>query len=264
MTLFQALILGVVEGLTEFLPISSTFHLLFTAKLLGIAQTEFTKLFAVLIQTGAILAVLTLYLKEVFYNRRLMTLVAASFIPTALFGFLLYKVIKGVFFESTAFMLWVFVVVGVVFFALEWLVKNGKVKPVKTLPALTVKDALVVGLMQALAVVPGVSRAGSVLIGLMVLGFKREEGAKYSFLLALPTIMAAGAFDLLESYRFVSWSGQEISLIAVGLIASFITAYLSVTWFVGYVSRHSLVVFGVYRIVIGIALMSLFYGGVIR
>lgn len=201
MTFFQTIILGVVEGLTEFLPVSSTFHLIFASKILQIPQTDFQKMFEIFIQSGAILSVVFLYFRDFKKDAEILKRVFVSFLPTAGIGFVLYKVIKNVFFESPNLMLFVFFGMGVVFIFVEIFQQGrvGFVKPLqKKIGELSYSQAFLIGVFQALAVIPGVSRAGAVLVFMMILGFNRKESAKYSFFLAVPTIFAASAFDLFQ------------------------------------------------------------------
>ncbi len=251
MTLLHAALLGVVEGLTEFLPISSTAHMILASRLLGLHQTEFLKFFEVFIQIGAIFAVVFLYFKK-FFDLKLIKQLIASFIPTAIIGFLLYKVIKTVFFDSTYLIAGSLILVGILFIIVE---KYNK-KLTKSVSKMTLQTAVIVGFAQALAVVPGVSRAGIVMIAMILLGFKREESAQYSFMLALPTLAAAAALDAIKM-RGISLTMPQYEMVGIGLVTSFFVAYLSMKWFITYLQTKKLTSFGVYRIALGI--MSLFF-----
>ncbi|OGK53109.1 hypothetical protein A2970_00600 [Candidatus Roizmanbacteria bacterium RIFCSPLOWO2_01_FULL_44_13] len=250
MNLMIAVILGIVEGLTEFLPISSTAHLIISSRLLNIPQTEFQKFFEVFIQAGAILSVVFLYFNYAFKNPLLIKKVAASFLPTALVGFLLHKIIKEVFFESFALIIGSLVVIGLLFIVVEYLIKNKKIELSKTIKNLSWTDALIIGLGQSLAVIPGISRAGIVILAMMVKGYRRDEAAVYSFLLAVPTIIAAAGYDLLKTDFAVLSEPDNILFLSAGFVVSFITAYISVKWLIGYLKKHSLIPFGVYRILL--------------
>jgi len=251
MTLLHATVLGIVEGLTEFLPISSTAHMILASRLMGLHQTEFVKFFEVFIQIGAIFAVIFLYFKK-FFDFKLIKQLMASFIPTAIIGFLLYKAIKTVFFNSNYLIAGSLIVVGVLFIIVE----RKKLKLTKSITSMTLQTAVIIGLAQALAVVPGVSRAGIVMISMMMLGFKREESAQYSFMLALPTLAAAAALDAIKM-RGISLSGVEYQMIGIGLLTSFIVAYFSMKWFITFLQKKQLTSFGVYRI--GLGIISLFF-----
>ena len=169
MNLFNALVLGVVEGITEFLPISSTAHLIITSKLLNIPATEFQKFFEVFIQSGAILAVVFVYWKIILKNRNFLLNIILSFIPTAIVGLLLHKIIKNVFFESFTLIAASLFVIGLLFIIYEFLLNKKIVKTDKKIIQMTVLQALLIGVGQSLAVVPGVSRAGAVILVMMIL-----------------------------------------------------------------------------------------------
>ena len=256
MNVLQAIILGVVEGITEFLPVSSTFHLIIASKLLGINQNDFIKLFEVFIQSGAILSVVFLYVKTI-NNLNLMKKVFLSFIPTAAVGFVMYKLIKDVFFENYVLMTVVFILIGLVFIAREHFLSKDKYKLNLTIREMTPYKALLIGLIQAAAIMPGVSRAGAVIVGMMFLGFKRDEAAKYSFLLAVPTIFMASAYDLFKMRSVVFNYSGNILLLVVGFISAFISSYFVIKWFIDFLKKKTLSVFGIYRVIAGIILLLL-------
>lgn len=255
MNTLQAAILGIVEGLTEFLPVSSTFHLIWTAKILGIQQTPFQKLFEVAIQSGAILAVVASFAKTARSNPSLIKKVLVAFIPTAVIGFLLYKIIKNVFLEHEALQIGMFIAVGIVFIAFERFFK----KPLhRAISSITYQEAFMVGMAQSLAVIPGVSRAGAVILALMALAFNRKDAAVFSFLLAVPTIFAASAYDLLKSREAITGS-EDLLLLIIGFIVAFGTALLGVRWLLKYLEQHTLSAFGYYRIILGCILLYFMY-----
>lgn len=255
MNVVQAIILGVVEGATEFLPVSSTFHLIFTSKLLGLPQSDFIKLFEVFIQAGAILSVFFLYFRDIWSNRELMKKIIISFIPTAVVGFIFYKIIKNIFFESDFLMLGVFGGLGILFIGFEYLVKNDKIKLAKKINDLSGLQAFIVGLVQALAILPGVSRAGAVMLGMMFLRYKRDEAAKYSFMLAIPTIFAASFFDLYKMRDVAFAYSNNFLVLIIGFSSAFISSYFIVRWFIGFLKSNTLVPFGLYRIILAIILL---------
>jgi undecaprenyl-diphosphatase len=257
MGFWVSVLLGIVEGLTEFLPISSTFHLIFVSKLTGAGQGDFTKLFNVFIQSGAILAVVILYWDRLRKDFPLVKKTLAAFVPTAILGVLAYKTIKSVFFESYLWMIGIFISVGVLFLIFESLVKKGHIKPQESLSKLTYRNAVIIGLAQCLAFLPGVSRAGAVILAMMILGYMRDDSAAFSFLLAIPTILSAGAYDLYKSREILLAPGAPVLLLAVGFIAAFVVAYLAVRWFIRYLQNHTLNLFGVYRLVVGAILLLL-------
>ncbi len=246
MNLIHAAILGVIEGLTEFLPISSTAHMILGARIMGLQQTEFLKFFEVFIQLGAILAVVFLYFKQ-FFNKSIIKQLLCSFVPTASVGFALYKIIKTIFFESNVLISWSLILIGIVFIVVE----RMKLKETKSIAQMSLATAVVIGLAQSLAVVPGVSRAGIVIIAMMLLGFKRDESAQYSFMLALPTLAAAALLDVVKM-RNTHLTFSEIEMIALGAGVAFFVAYASMKWFVEFLKHKKLTSFGVYRIVIGL------------
>lgn len=257
MTILHSLILGIVEGLTEFLPISSTFHLIATSRWLSLANNDFLSTFEVVIQGGAILALLTIYLRTLLTNRTLSSRVLLSFLPTAVVGFVLYSFIKSYFFAATWLSWVIFVLVGLLFLLTESWVSSGRLNLRHSLESLTNAQALLIGLAQSLAVIPGVSRAGSVIVAMMFLGYRRDEAARYTFLLSLPTILAASSLDLLRSRSLFS-QPNETFLLALGFVTSFVVAYFVVKWFLHYLSSHTLRLFAWYRFILaGIILATL-------
>lgn len=258
MNLIQAVLLGIVEGVTEFLPISSTAHLILTSKFLGLAQTEFQKFFEVFIQMGAVLAVVFLYIKYLLKHRELIKNVLISFVPTAMVGLLLYKIIKTVFFNSNLLIAISLVAIGFVFILLEQRIKNRSLVLSRNLSQMSWREALIVGLFQSLAVVPGVSRAGIVMVALMGMKFKRTEAALYSFLLAVPTIAAASLLDLYKSKDLLLSSQSNVALLVVGFMVSFVTAFVSLRWLIAYLQNNSLVNFAYYRFALAIIVVLIF------
>ncbi len=256
MNMLNAIILGLIEGVTEFLPISSTAHLIITSKLLNISQTELQKFFEVFIQSGAILAVVFIYWKMILKNKSLMVNVILSFIPTAIVGFLLRKVIKNIFFESFTLIAVSLFAIGLFFIIFEFLLKKKIVKTNKKIIQITISQALLIGVGQSLAVVPGVSRAGAVILTMMIMGFNREESALYSFVLAVPTLLAASLFDFIKTDPQLIFSGSNPLFLFIGLITSFFSALLAIKWFIKFLQKNSLAYFGVYRM--GLALITFF------
>jgi len=255
MQYFHSIVLGIIEGTTEFLPISSTFHLIWTSKLLNIPQTEFQKAFEVIIQSGAILAVVFLYFSLLKNNRNLIIKVLISFIPTATIGFIFYKIIKNFFFENFFLQLVVFIGVGFFFIFFE---RNQKKEMLnKNLNQLTISQALMIGVIQALAVIPGVSRAGAVIIGLMFFHQNRRDAAIYSFLLAVPTLLAASVLDFIKTYPLIINHSENYLFLLVGFVSAFISALVVMRWFINFLQRHSLSAFGIYRIALGITILAI-------
>ena len=246
MDIIQSFILGVVEGVTEFLPVSSTGHLILTSKLLGLSQTDFQKSFEVIIQLGSILAVIFVFKDRIFRDLNLWKKLIVGFIPTGILGFTLYKIIKSLFAPSTvAYML---IIGGIVFLLVEYFYKE-KEHHVADVKDISYKQAFLIGLFQSLAMVPGTSRSGSTIIGGLLVGVKREPATEFSFLLAVPTMLAATGYDTLKHYKEFDFS--NVLVLTVGFITAFIVAVIIIKWFLGFIKKHTFVPFGIYRIIIG-------------
>jgi undecaprenyl-diphosphatase len=245
----HALILSIVEGITEFLPISSTGHLILTANLLGIPQTEFVKSFEIIIQLGAILAVALQYFRRIIANPKLILKIGVAFIPAAILGLGLYKIIKSVLIGNSEVVLWSLLIGGIILLILELWYGKQEVKT-KELESISYRQAVLIGVGQSISLIPGISRAGATIAAGMLQKISRPAAVEFSFLLAIPTMMAATVLDLSQ----VGWSfsSQEYQLLAVGLIGSFISAWIAVRWLVKFVAGHNFVGFGIYRIIIAI------------
>jgi undecaprenyl-diphosphatase len=252
MSFLHVLILSMIEGLTEFLPISSTGHLILASKLLSIAETDFVKTFQIVIQLGAILGVATLYSRKFLTSISLLKKLAVAFVPTAIVGFTLYPLIKGVLLGSSAITLNALFWGGIALIGVEWLLKRKKAEA-KEMGEVTYKQALLIGTFQSFSVVPGVSRAAATIIGGLLSGLDRSTATEFSFLLAVPTMFAATGLDIYKS-RHVIASAGFLTLFA-GTVLSFFFAILAVKFLVNYVKKHDFTAFGVYRI----ALAALFW-----
>lgn len=248
---FQSIILGFIEGLTEFLPISSTFHLLLAGRLLALSSNEYTKLFEIFIQSGAILAVVWLYRQQLLTSLELVKKTLVAFSPTAILGIILYRPIKNIFMEEIRGQVIIFIFIGLVFLTFEFLAKKKIIRLEKSILSLTYFQALLIGTVQTLAFFPGVSRAGAVILIMMLLGYRRDEAAFFSFFLAIPTILSAGFFDLFKSRSVLTSFSQQILPLAIGFIVSFLVAMAAVRWFIGYLRTHSLNLFAYYRFFLG-------------
>jgi len=250
MTLIHALVFGVVEGISEFLPISSTAHLILTGEIMRLPQTEFLKTFEIAIQLGAILSVVVLYWRSFLRSWDVLFRIAAAFVPTMIVGFALHEVIKNVFFESTSLILWSLFLGGIFLIVFE---RFHREKPDATdaIESVTYKQAVVIGLFQSVAVIPGVSRAAATIVGGLLLGLKRKTIVDFSFLLAVPTMLAATALDLLKEGS--SFSSADYGLLAVGFVTSFVVALLAIKWLLHFIKGHSFTAFGLYRILIAVA-----------
>lgn len=253
MDIIQALVLGVVEGITEFLPISSTAHLMAASTLLGLPQSTFVKTFEIAIQLGAILAVVALYWRS-FLDIKKLSYIATAFLPTAIIGFALYPFIKDSLIGNLPLALATLAAGGVVLIVFEYWHRGCK--RTRT-TEMTYWQALIVGMAQAVAVVPGVSRSAATIVGGLALGIERRTITEFSFLLAAPTMAAATAYDLLKNYQ--SFSTADFGVLAVGFVASFAVALGAITWLLRYVQTHDFTAFGLYRIVAAAALFLLLW-----
>lgn len=251
----EALILSLVEGVTEFLPISSTGHLLLTSRILGLQQTEFVKSFEIIIQLGAILAVLVLYWKKLRYNFLLWQKIVTAFIPTAIVGFVLYDFIKEVLFENILITVGALFIGGVLLILIEKLHKPQQYNNI-TIEQLSFKQSFLIGVAQSFSVVPGTSRAASTIIGGLLVGLNRKTAVEFSFLLAIPTMMAATGLDLIKSE--LNFTSAELMVLGVGFIGSFITALLVIKWFIKFVQTNNFFWFGVYRIILALVFVLFF------
>jgi undecaprenyl-diphosphatase len=256
MTLLDAIILGIVEGTTEFLPISSTGHLILASKLLGLSQTDFQKSFEIAIQLGAIASVVILYWRR-FLEPAVLIKVLVAFIPTGLIGFALYRVIKTYLFESDAVVLWALGLGGVALIIFE-LLHREKEDAVDDVASISYSTALLIGVFQSLSIIPGVSRAGATIVGGLILGLTRTAIVQFSFLLAVPTMLAATGYDLLKNAS--SFAPEQFGVLAAGFISSFVVALLSIKFLLAFVRTHTFIPFGIYRIVAALAFALLVTG----
>lgn len=245
----QAIVLSIVEGITEFLPISSTGHLILAAKLLNIAQTNFVKSFEITIQLGAIVSVVFLYRRTLLRNIKIWKKILVAFFPTAVIGFILYKLIKELFLGNPSITLAALFAGGIVLILLEVFYKE-KEHHIDTIEKLSYKTAFFIGLCQSVSVIPGVSRAAATIMGGLLLGAKRKAAVEFSFLLAIPTMLAATILDLIKTN--FSFSSYEYSLLGVGFIGSCIVAILAIKFLLKYIQNHTFIPFGIYRIVLSI------------
>ena len=249
MNLTDALIFGIVEGVTEFLPISSTGHLMLTAKVMGFSQTNFLKSFEIAIQLGAILSVVVLYWRKFLVDFEVLKRVLAAFLPTAVLGFFLYKIVKKILLNSPQVVLWSLFVGGIFLIIFEWLHRE-KESAVEDLEKIPYRKAFCIGIFQSLAMIPGVSRAAATIVGGLLLGVKRRTIVEFSFLLAVPTMLAATALDLLKSAR--EFSTGQMEFLLVGFTASFIVAIVSIKFLLHFIKHHTFIWFGIYRVAVAL------------
>jgi undecaprenyl-diphosphatase len=245
----QALIFSIIEGITEFLPISSTGHLNLTRVLLHIPKTEFFATFEIFIQLGAILAVIFLYWKTVFTNVAGWKKVVAAFVPTAIIGFILGKFIKH-YLTSNEYVTLIALLVGGILLIILELIYKEKDHHAEKIEQISYTNAMLIGVCQAIAVIPGVSRSAATILGAMFLGTKRKTAVEFSFLLAIPTMLAATAFDLKDAN--FSFTGNEYILLLIVFVGSFIVAIFAIKWLLTFIKTHTFIPFGIYRIVLTI------------
>ena len=249
MDYLQASIFAVVEGITEFLPVSSTGHLVLTSELLKIPQTPFVKSFEIIIQLGAILAVVLLYGKKVLVSKKIMLTVLTSFIPTAVLGLVFYKVIKDVLLGNPYVTLSALFLGGIALIIIELLHKD-KTYPVKSLEEVSYKNAFFIGLFQSFSMIPGVSRAAATIVGGLLMGVDRKTAVEYSFLLAVPTMAAATGLDLIKSE--FAFSNSVLSFFAGGFRELFLVAPIPTTVLLNFIQKYTFIPFGIYRIILAL------------
>src|SRR5882724_2105265 len=253
--LVYALILGVVEGITEFLPISSTGHLILASALLG-ATDERWKVFNIVIQTGAMLAVVWEYRARFFrVDIALYRNLIVAFIPAAVIGLAFSKYIKAHLFHAVPVAL-AFIVGGVIILLVEQRSHRARVESTREMTAL---DALKVGIAQCFALIPGTSRSGATIIGGMLFGLSRKAATEFSFFLAVPTLVAAGGYDLLKNRALLS--AQDAPVFGVGLVVSFISAFGVIRWLIRYVATHDFKPFAWYRVAFGLLVLLTAWAG---
>ena len=256
MSILQTIVLSIVEGFTEFLPISSTGHLILTSHLLKLEQTDFLKSFEIAIQLGAILSVVALYFKIFLLNPEVIKRIAVAFLPTAVVGFLFFGLIKTVLLESEVLVLWSLFLGGIALIVFEFWYKGKEKTEEKNVQTLSYGHCFLIGLFQTIAVIPGVSRAGATILGGLWLGAPRKTIVEFSFLLALPTMAGAVGLDLLKNAS--SFSYDQFGVLAVGFLVSFITAILAIRFLLSFIQKHTFILFGVYRIILAIVFFVFF------
>jgi undecaprenyl-diphosphatase len=255
MTYFEALIIAIIEGLTEFLPISSTGHMMIATAVLGIKATPFVKLFTIAIQLGAILSVVVLYFKRFFRSFDFYAKLVVAFIPAAIFGVLLGDYIDAALENLMGVAVALFIGGIILLFVDKWF-KNNNQDAEKDI---TYPKALKIGLLQCLAMWPGMSRSACTIIGGMTQGLTRKNAAEFSFFLAVPTMFAATAKKLLDFYKDgITLNGQEINILIFGNVIAFVVALLAIKSFIGFLNKYGFKGFGWYRIIVGGILIVLF------
>ena len=257
MGIYETIILAIIEGLTEFLPVSSTGHMILASAAMQIHDDEFVKTFEIAIQLGAIFAIALMYIKRFFQGLEIYYKLIVAFIPTAIIGFLAYKTIKTYLFNPTvvAFSL---IIGGIILILIDKKVSN-KTSETISLEKITYKNAFYIGLMQCLSMIPGTSRAAATIIGGVFNGLDKKQATEFSFLLAIPTMFAATAYDLLKTP--IIFTNEQLQLLGIGLIIAFFTAWIAVKIFLKIVEKYGFKHFGYYRIFIGILFLVAGYLG---
>lgn len=254
MGIFEAIILAIIEGLTEFLPVSSTGHMIIASSMMGIATEDFVKLFTIVIQLGAILSVVVLYFKRFFQSVNFYLKLFVAFIPAAVFGLLLSDTIDALL-ESPLAVAISLVIGGVILlFVDKWFTKPT-IKKEENIDFVT---AFKIGLFQCIAMIPGVSRSGASIVGGMSQKLTRQVAAEFSFFLAVPTMLAATGKKLYDFFKDGNtFSSEEIQILAIGNIVAFVVALLAIKSFIGFLNRNGFKLFGWYRIIVGMAILIL-------
>jgi undecaprenyl-diphosphatase len=257
MNFIYAIILAIIEGITEYLPISSTGHMIIGSSLMGISKDHFTKIFEVNIQFGAILSVVVLYWKRFFQSFEFYKKLLAAFIPAAIIGFILNDFIDQLL-ESVAVVAVMLVLGGIILVFIDKYFENKATKE-----EVTYTDAVKIGLFQCIAMIPGVSRSAASIIGGMFQGLPRKDAAEFSFFLAVPTMFAASAYKLLKGFKAgsLTFSNDQLLFLAIGNIVAFIVAMAAIKFFIGYLQKYGFKVFGYYRIIVGLIILGLLAAG---
>lgn len=248
MSYLQAIIIGIVQGITEFLPISSTGHMILTAELLKIKSSAFLTSFEIIIQLGSILAVVFLYWKKLFSGIEIWKKIIVAFLPSVIFGFIFYPFIKKML-EGNTTVLWSLFLGGIVLIVFE-LYHKEKETDIAEVEKISYTQAIKIGFFQCIAMIPGVSRSASTIIGGLTQGLKRQTIVEFSFLLAVPTMCAATGLDLLKNVS--SFSLNQTGILFVGFITAFLVAILGIKFLLSIVKKYTFIGFGVYRILIAI------------
>ena len=249
MSWLQAVILGLVEGVTEFLPISSTGHLILASQLLPIAKTDFVKTFTIFIQLGAIMAVVVMYARSWLFKWEIIKKLFVAFLPTAAIGLIFYHLVKTYLLGNSVVVVGALLLGGAVLIVFEYFYREP-LNATDDLSKISYRQAFIIGLCQSVAIVPGVSRAAATIIGGLTLGLKRRVIVEFSFLLAVPTMAAASGLDLLKSAGQLTLVNTELLL--VGFVVAFAVAVMAVKFLLKFIKTHNFTAFGWYRIALGL------------
>jgi undecaprenyl-diphosphatase len=260
MSIFEAIVIAVVEGITEFLPVSSTAHMVLTAAMFGIEKDEFVKLFIVVIQLGAILSVVWLYTKRFFQNIDFYLKLLVGFIPAVIFGLLLKHQIDALL-ENVTVIGFTLLIGGIVMLFIDkWFIKNEEKENTEA-EKITFSKALIIGVFQCFAMVPGVSRSAASIVGGLTQKLNRKTAAEFSFFLAVPTMFAATCKDLLDNKDLLLSNTQHFYLLAIGLVVSFLVAVVAIKYFISILTKYGFKIFGIYRIIVGLIVLALVFTG---
>jgi undecaprenyl-diphosphatase len=249
--IFQAIIIGIIEGFTEFLPISSTGHMIVASKFLGVSENALTKAYQVIIQFAAILAVMLIYREKITFKKiDLWIKLLVAFLPLAIIGFIFKDQIKTLFNVETV--AWMFIIGGIVFLVVEYFYVEKEFH-VSDVEKVSYKQALWVGLAQVFSLIPGTSRAGATIIGGLLAHLDRKTSTEFSFLLAIPVMAAVTGYDLLKHYQ--DFADANWGAFIIGFVTAFVVAYLTIKLFLAFIQRFTFVAFGIYRIIFGVILL---------
>lgn len=258
MSIIESIVLAIIEGITEFLPISSTGHMIIASSVMGIASDPFTKLFTVAIQFGAILSVIVLYWKRFFQTFEFYLKLLVAFLPAAVIGLLLIDYINMLL-ERVDVVGYMLILGGIFFLFVDKIFAENETKPAE---GVTYPVALKIGFFQTLAMVPGVSRSAATIIGGLTGKLNKRAAAEFSFFLAVPTMFAASGYQLFKYYHEGgSFAGDEILLLVIGNVVAFVVAMLAIKSFISFLTRHGFRLFGYYRIILGLIILILYYIG---
>lgn len=259
MNLIQAIIIAIVEGLTEFLPVSSTGHMIITTSIMGISSDEFTKLFTIAIQFGTILSVLFLYWKRFFQSVNFYLKLFVGFIPSAVFGLLLSDFIDSLL-ENVIVVAVMLLIGGIIFILIDKWMKKSETKEDEEL---SYGKVLKIGFFQCIAMIPGVSRSAATIIGGISQGLSKRQAAEFSFFLAVPTMFAATAKKMFDFYQDgITITNDQWLLLGVGNLVGFIVAIIAIKSFINFITKNGFKLFGWYRIIVGAAILILYFMGI--
>ena len=253
MDIFQAIIIGIIEGFTEFLPISSTGHMIVASEFMGLSQDSLTTAYEVIIQFAAILAVMLIYKEKITFKKvDLWVKLLVAFLPIAIVGFIFKDQIKTLFNVETV--AWMFIIGGIIFLVVEYFYEE-KEYHVSEVEDVTMMQAFWVGIAQIFSLIPGSSRAGATIIGGLLTGLDRKTSMEFSFLLAIPVMVAVSGYDLLKHYK--DFADANWVAFGIGFVTAFIVAYITIKLFLVFIQRFTFVAFGIYRIIFGVLLLML-------